>query len=91
MKVVYTPASLQQIDAVVRWIEGRNPDAARRVAARIRAVIDLLRTHPEIGHATDRPGQRRIVVTPYPYAVFYRIRGGTVFIQRVRHTSRRPD
>ena len=42
------------------------------------------------GQATERFGQRRLIVSPYPYVVFYRVRDDEVIIQRIRHTARRP-
>lgn len=43
-----------------------------------------------MGQSTGRPGQRRMVVSPCPYAIFYRVQGAEVIIQRIRHTARRP-
>jgi plasmid stabilization system protein ParE len=60
------------------------------VKARIKDIIDLLEFQTEAGQATNRPGQRRMVVSPYPYMIFYRICDDSVIIQRIRHTARRP-
>lgn len=91
MNVTFTPNALGQLDDVLSYIEERSPQGAQRVKGRIRATIDLLAAHPSIGRATDRPGQRRLMISPYPYAIFYRVRAGEVIIQRVRHTSRRQE
>jgi len=60
------------------------------VKRRIQAIINLLAEYPVAGEATDRPGQRRMVASPYPYAIFYRVHEDEVIIQRIRHTARRP-
>lgn len=88
--VSYSAAALRQIDQILVYLRTRSPPGALSVGGRLRDVIDLIGRHPEMGRATDRPGQWRIVVTPYPYVVFYRVDGRDVTIQRVRHTSRRP-
>ena len=33
---------------------------------------------------------RRIVVTPYPYLVFYRVAADEIVIHGVRHAARKP-
>ena len=72
------------------YIEERSPQGAQRVKAAIWATVELLGQHPFAGHAADRPGLRRILANPYPYAVFYRVTDEAIIIQRIRHTARRP-
>jgi toxin ParE1/3/4 len=88
--VVYSKTALRQIDGILAYLEDRSPTGARSVGGRLLEVIELVASHPGLGRPTDRPRQRRIVVTPYPYVVFYRVDGPDVIIQRVRHTARRP-
>ncbi|MCQ8780609.1 type II toxin-antitoxin system RelE/ParE family toxin [Aurantimonas sp. CSK15Z-1] len=40
--------------------------------------------------ATSRPGVRRLVLSPYPYVVFYRVAATEIVILRFRHTARKP-
>jgi plasmid stabilization system protein ParE len=44
----YTPRARRHLDAISEYITKRNPDAARRVGARIRETIDLLVAFPDI-------------------------------------------
>lgn len=90
VKVIYTPSALIQIDKALGYIEERNPRGAQRVKLRIKGMVDILAQQPMAGHSTNRPGVRRMVVSPYPYAIFYRVREDAVIIQRLRHTARRP-
>lgn len=90
MKVRYTPGALRQLDEILGYIAERNPRAAHRVKERIQAIVDLLADHPMAGESTDRPGQRRMITSPYPYIVFYRVREDELIIQRIRHAARRP-
>jgi toxin ParE1/3/4 len=57
---------------------------------RIHSLFLLLAQHPHAGQATDLPGVRRLIVSPYSYLIFYRVTDDEVIIQRMRHTSRRP-
>ena len=89
MKISYTPSALRQLVSILDYIAQRNPQGARRVQTSIQSTIDLLALYPAAGRVTDEPGQRRIVASPYPYAVFYRTTPDAVVIFRIRHTSRR--
>ncbi|WP_239681557.1 type II toxin-antitoxin system RelE/ParE family toxin [Methylorubrum thiocyanatum] len=50
----------------------------------------LLPQHPFARQATVRRGVRRIVASPHPYVLTYRIRNDEIIIRSVRHTARRP-
>ncbi|GJD57206.1 type II toxin-antitoxin system RelE/ParE family toxin [Methylobacterium dankookense] len=90
MKLRFTRQALRQLDAVLAYIAERNPQGAPQVQAQIQTVTDLLRRYPQAGQVTTRPGIRRVVVVPDPYAVTYRIGPGEIVIRSVRHTARRP-
>lgn len=53
-------------------------------------MIALLEQYPEVGRLTSKSGMRRLVVTPYPYLVFYRIGREGVVIHGIRHAARKP-
>lgn len=90
MKLRFTLPAARQLDRILTTIAQQHPTGARNVQERIRAVMDLLRQQPQAGAATSRPGVRRLVVRPYPYAVAYRIGIDEIVILGVRHTARRP-
>jgi toxin ParE1/3/4 len=56
---------------------------------RIQSLFLLLEEHPYAGQSTDLPGVRRLIVSPYPYLIFYRVTDNEVIVQRIRHASRR--
>ena len=51
----------------------------------------LLLRFPKIGKTTKRLGMRRIVVTPFPYLIFYREGRDEIVVHAVRHAARRPS
>ena len=68
------------------YLAERNPEAARRVRAAIRAAVEALVDQPHRG----RPGQladtRELVITEFPvYLVVYRVTQTEVRILRVWH------
>jgi toxin ParE1/3/4 len=90
LKLIFTRRATRQIEAIIAYIARESPQGARRVRARLQTVTGLLIEQPYLGHVTDLAGVRRLLVTPFPYVIFYRITEDAVIIQRVRHTSRDP-
>ncbi|GLS20489.1 hypothetical protein GCM10007874_35060 [Labrys miyagiensis] len=90
MKLRYTKTALRQIDKALSYIKDRSPQGATNIGERVAGIIAMLEDHPYVGQATSRRGARRVVLTPYPYVIFYRIAGEEVIVMRFRHTARRP-
>jgi toxin ParE1/3/4 len=85
-----TRRAAAQIEKALDYIEADSPQGANHVRERIQTLFRLLAQHPYAGQATDRPGVRRLTLSPYPYLIFYRVTDSEVIIQRMRHTSRQP-
>ena len=90
MKLRVTRRAATQIEKALEYIEAESPQGANRMRERIQTLFLLLTHHPYAGQLTDLPGVRRLVVSPYPYLIFYRVTDDEVIVQRMRHTSRRP-
>ncbi|MBN8926676.1 MAG: type II toxin-antitoxin system RelE/ParE family toxin [Rhodospirillales bacterium] len=91
MKLRYTQPALADLEATLDYIASQSPQGARRVQARVRAIIDLLLTHPYIGTRTDDPTIRRMAALPYPYLIFYEVGEEDLIIHAVRHMARDPS
>ena len=91
MKLRYTLPALTDLASILDYIAGHSPQGARRIQARIQAVIDLLRLHPHIGTRTDDAAIRRLATPPYPYVVFYEPTETEIIIHAVRHGARDPS
>ena len=90
MRVRLTLKAARQIAEALDYIAERSPNGAANVRRRLDELLDLLQTRPGIGPMTDRPGVRRLVVTPYPYLLDYRITGEELIVLRFRHGARHP-
>ncbi|CAN7310513.1 type II toxin-antitoxin system RelE/ParE family toxin [Rhizobium sp. LjRoot254] len=90
MRLRYTPEALVELDGVLADIAEHSPQGARRVQARIKAIIDLLLRHPNAGQLTSLKPMRRIVATPYPYLIFYEPHAEEIIVIGVRHSARDP-
>jgi plasmid stabilization system protein ParE len=91
VRLRYTLPALADLNAVLDYIAAHSPQGARRVQARVQAVIDLLLLHPHIGTRTDDPAIRRMTTSPYPYLVFYEATEVEIIIHAVRHAARDPS
>jgi toxin ParE1/3/4 len=91
VKLRYSPPALAELSSILDYIAAHSPDGARRVHARIQAIIDLLPVHPNIGIRTDDPVIRRLTTPPYPYLVFYEVTKTEIIIHAVRHVARDPS
>jgi plasmid stabilization system protein ParE len=91
VKLRYTLPALADLSSVLDYIAIHSPHGAKRVEARIQAIIDLLLVYPNIGVHTDDPVIRRLMTAPYPYLVFYEVTETEIIIHAVRHAARNPS
>lgn len=87
MKVQYSPEAINDLVRLREFIELKNPYAAKRVASKILAGIEKLKSFPEIGllvqRAPDPEKIRDLFVSNY--TVRYLIGKDTLYILRVWH------
>ena len=87
MTLRFTRRARRHLDGIAEYIAERNPEAARRVGARIREVIELVDTMPRIGHEGALAGTREMVAPGLPYVIVCRVEpdGETVVILGIYH------
>ena len=90
MKVRFSSTALRQIDEALSFIAQRSPRAASRLSERIQSITALVQEHPEAAQVTSRQKVRRAVLSPFPYALFYRVTQNDIVVLRLRHVARRP-
>lgn len=91
MKLRFTPKALAELESMLGGIAEKSPSGAQRVGARMKTIMDLLLQHPNAGQRTNIATMRRIVVTPYPYLIFYERSEFDIVIIGIRHAARNPD
>jgi toxin ParE1/3/4 len=77
MKVRYTLEALEHMDVIFAYIEPRNPIAAGRVIARIRAAAERLGEFPKIGQAGLAAGTLEWPVKGLPYVIVHELDADT--------------
>ena len=89
MQVKWLRKALQNLDDEATYIAQDDASAARLVVQRIMEAVATLADQPGLGRPGRVPGTRELIVAKTRYLVPYRVRGGTVEVLRVFHTSRR--
>lgn len=91
MQVKWLSRALQNLNDEADYIAQDNPEAAKKLVQRIFDSVNLLPSHPAMGHAGRIHGTRELVVPDTRYIVPYRVRPklDRIEILRVFHSSRR--
>jgi toxin ParE1/3/4 len=89
MQVKWLRKALQNLDEEAAYVAQEDAHAAGLVVQRVMAAVDMLAEQPGLGRPGRVPGTRELIVIKTRYLVPYRVRGDTVEVLRVFHTSRR--
>jgi toxin ParE1/3/4 len=92
MKLVYSRRALADLSEIAMYYStGAGPAIAEAIERRLVNVIDRICHAPEAAPRVSQRSQIRVAtVVRYPFRIFYRIRGKTIDVLHIRHTSRRP-
>jgi toxin ParE1/3/4 len=91
VRVRYSPGALRDLENIYDYIAERNPQAASRVLARIRAAINLLSEFPRIGHAGRAPDTREWVVKGLPYIIVHELHDDVLAVLAIFHGAQDRD
>jgi toxin ParE1/3/4 len=86
-EIVWSPLARARLREIRAYIALDKPDAAERMATRIVAVVELLRTH--LGRAGAEPGNRELVIGGTPYIVLYRVQRTRIGITTIWYAAQR--
>ncbi|MGH7815032.1 MAG: type II toxin-antitoxin system RelE/ParE family toxin [Candidatus Binataceae bacterium] len=89
-RLIWLPEAVADLQRLRRFIQPKNPDAARRAALQILAGVKILEQHPEAGKPVEDPPGFRDLFIPFGargYVLRYRLEepAGGVVIVRVWH------
>ena len=90
MQVKWLRKAPQNLDEEATYIAQDDVNATRLVVQRVMAAVAMLADQPGFGRPDRVPGKRELIVAKTRRLVPHRVRGDTVEVLRVFHTSRRP-
>jgi toxin ParE1/3/4 len=92
MRLVYSRRALADLEEIASYYTANaSPAIAQSIERRFIAVIERICRLPEAApRVSQRSTVRVVAVVRYPFRIFYRVRGDTIDILHIRHTSQRP-
>jgi plasmid stabilization system protein ParE len=90
LTIRFDAKAVSDLGGIRDYLIERSPQGAERVRIHILAAINRLADYPFLGRATDTENVRVLVLTRYPYLVFYAVAEPNVVILHIRHAARTP-
>jgi len=87
--VIFRPAARQDLLDACAWYEKRRSGLGSRFEVAVERTLEAISTSPE-RFPTVHHDVRRALVRPFPFGVFYRIRGEAIHVLAVMHGRRDP-
>jgi len=89
MRLEWTFKAIGDLRQAGEYIPTDNPEAATRMAERVKEAVEYLQDHPNMGRPGRLANTRELVVSGTPFIVVYWVRAAAVQILRVLHHARR--
>ena len=88
-RLIWTPSALRDVQRLYRFLAEKNRDAAKRAVQAIRAGVQIISQHPEVGRPAEEmePEYREWLIDfgNSGYLVLYHYDGRVAVIVAVRH------
>jgi toxin ParE1/3/4 len=91
IEIVWSALARTRLQEIRAYVAKDKPAAAERLAIRIVAIVETLRTHPHLGRPGAEPGIRELVIGNTPYIILYRVQGQRVIIGTIWHGAQRKE
>ncbi len=89
MRIRLLRAALRNLEEEAAYIAAQDPVAAQQVVQRVLVAVQSLAKQPGLGRRERVADRRELVVLKTRYVVPYRVRGETIEILRVFHSTQR--
>ena len=89
MRVVFRSAATSDVDAAYEWYENQRKGLGSAFRMAIDAAVELIAAKPS-AFPVVRRDIRRVLLTRFPYAMFYRVVGVEVVVEACIHAKRHP-
>jgi toxin ParE1/3/4 len=89
VEIVWSALARTRLREIRAYVARDKSEAAERLAMRIVAMVETLRSHPHLGRVGAEAGIRELVIGNSPYIVLYRVQGQRVTISTIWHGAQR--
>lgn len=87
MRVLWTDAALEDLNAQTEYIAQYNPSKAAELFQHVLDVVDNLARFPLLGREGRVAGTRELIIGNTPYIVAYRLRDNFAEVVAVKHAA----
>lgn len=87
--VLFRPAAAADVEDAFNWYEQRRDGLGGQFLAELRRSIIALQRHPELAAVLHR-GTRRVLLSRFPYALYYRVLDDRIIVVACLHGHRAP-
>lgn len=89
MQVRWLRKALQNLEQAHAYTAQADQSAAVQLVLKIQAASEKLASFPMLGKTGRVEGTRELVIANTPYILIYRIKGKSVIILRILHSSKK--
>ena len=89
--IVWSALARTRLREIRAYVARDKPEAAERLAMRIVALVEALRSHPHLGRIGAEPGIRELVIGNTPYIVLYRVQDQRITVSTIWHAAKRRE
>ena len=88
-QLIWSPEALEDVQRLYRFLDEKNPDAAKRAASAIRDGMKIVADHPDVGRPVDDMDPEfqewPISFGASGYVALYRLEKDVALVVAVRH------
>jgi toxin ParE1/3/4 len=89
LEIVWSPLARARLREIRAYIALDKSVAAERMATRIVAIVEALRSHPHLGRPGADPGFRELIVGGSPYIIVYQVKRKRITVTNISHAAQR--
>jgi toxin ParE1/3/4 len=89
MRVVWLRNAARDLDNQCAYVADDDPQAAARLAVRVKSAVSQLARHPAMGRPGRVEGTRELIIPGTSFVVPYRVSGDRIVLIRVLHAAQR--
>ena len=90
MKVILRSIAEEDVAAAVDWYEHQSPGLGDRFLFNVRESLERISSHPEAYPLVHPPRLRRILLSAFPYGLFYLIESDQAVVTACFHVRQHP-
>jgi toxin ParE1/3/4 len=90
MTVRYTRRAQRDLAKILADIDQESAAGARKVKLALERAVRTIERFPRCGFSAGRGGALGLAVVPYPFTVYWLVKGNEAQIVHIRRAARRP-